>query len=142
MTIADIMSPKTHVTGADTTLAEAAAIMAENTIGFLPIAENDRLVGTLTDRDIVIAGLAKGREASARVAEVIKREVLYCRASDLPEDVAANMAQNAVRRLPVINDDKHLVGVVSLTDIADAADSDAAGETLRAIKAETERKAA
>lgn len=142
MTIADIMSAKTHVTGPETTLAEAAALMAENTIGFLPIAENDRLVGTLTDRDIVVAGLAKGREASSRVAEVMNREVLYCRASDLPEDVAANMAQNAVRRLPVINDDKQLVGVVSLTDIADAADSDAAGETLRAIKAEDERRAA
>ncbi len=142
MTIADLMSAETHVTGPDTTLAEAAVIMADNTIGFLPVAQKDRLIGTVTDRDIVVRGLAKGLQASSPVSEAMNRDVLYCRASDAPEDVAANMAQNAVRRLPVLNDDKQLVGVVSLTDIADAADSDAAGETLRAIKAEDELKAA
>jgi CBS domain-containing protein len=142
MTIADIMSSETHVTGPDTSLAEAASIMAVNTIGFLPIAENDRLVGMLTDRDIVVGGLAQGLGPDAKVGAVMNREVLYCLGADAPEDVAANMAQNAVRRLPVINDDKQLVGVISISDIAGAADSHAAGEALRAIKAEDERRVA
>jgi len=100
------------------TIGEAAMLMAEVDSGALPVSDNDRLVGMITDRDIVIRGLAKGKSADTKVAEIMSKEVLYCFDTDEVEDAARNMGKARVRRLPVLNKDKQLVGIVSLGDLS------------------------
>jgi CBS domain-containing protein len=102
----------------DQTIGEAAILMAEIDSGALPVSDNDRLVGMITDRDIVIRGLAKGKSADTKVAEIMSKEVLYCFDTDEVEDAARNMGKARVRRLPVLNKDKQMVGIVSLGDLA------------------------
>jgi CBS domain-containing protein len=103
------------------TIAEAARMMAEKDAGALPVGDNDRLVGVITDRDIAIRAVAKGLGNETPVSAVMSREVLYCFDDDELEDVAQNMGEQKVRRLPVVNRDKRLVGIIALADIAASA---------------------
>jgi len=107
--------------------------MAEIDAGFLPVRENDRLVGIVTDRDIAIRGVAKGLPPDAEVRQVMSDEIRYCFEDDDAEDVLANMGEIQVRRLPVLNRDKRLVGIVSITDLAGNGDAAQAGEALSEI---------
>jgi CBS domain-containing protein len=84
----------------------------------LPVGENDRLVGVVTDRDIALRAVAQGKAPSTKVREVMSREVKYCFDDEDLDHVARNMADIQVRRLPVVNRDKRLVGIVSLGDVA------------------------
>jgi CBS domain-containing protein len=122
MKIKDIMSKNPSFVLADDTLQTAARKMAELDCGFLPVGENDKLVGTVTDRDIAIRAVARGLNAESKVREAMSRGVLYCTENDTAEQIAQNMAENAVRRLVVLDNkkDKRLVGVVALGDIATA----------------------
>jgi CBS domain-containing protein len=106
--------------GPDQTIREAARTMAERDIGFIPVEENDRMVGMITDRDIAIRALAQGKGGDTPVRDVMSREVRYCYEDEKIEDVLANMGDLQVRRLPVVNRDKRLVGVISLSDCASA----------------------
>ncbi|HYD87485.1 MAG TPA: CBS domain-containing protein [Vitreimonas sp.] len=133
MKIRDVMTPDVRTINPDATIREAARLMAEADVGALPVASGDRLAGMVTDRDIVIRGVAIGKGVDATVGEVMSHEVLYCREDDDVADVCENMSDIQVRRLPVVNADKRLVGIVSLADIADSADSEEAGEALEAI---------
>jgi len=128
MKVADIMSRDVQMVGPTQNLVQAAQLMREFDIGVLPVAENEQLVGLVTDRDIVVRGLAEGREAAAiSVSEVMSPEVLYCFDDQPLNEVAANMADQQVRRLPVVTHAKKLVGFLSLGDIAQAgADAEAA----------------
>jgi CBS domain-containing protein len=138
MQIQEIMSRNVKLASPDDTLQEAALMMAELDAGALPVGENDRLVGMITDRDIAIRGDAAGCDpTSTPVERVMTREaVKYCFEDDDVDDVARNMASQQVRRLPVVNRDKRLVGIISLGDIArrraDGSDR-AAGDALRGI---------
>jgi CBS domain-containing protein len=138
MQIREIMSRDVKLASPDDTLQEAAMMMAELDTGALPVGENDRLVGMITDRDIVIRGDAAGCDPTTTPVErVMTREaVKYCYEDDDVDDVARNMASQQVRRLPVVNRDKRLVGILSLGDIArrraDGADQ-ASAEALRGI---------
>ncbi len=132
MKIRDAMTPAVRTVGPDATLRDAARMMADGDIGALPVTSGDRLAGMVTDRDIVIRGLAIGKGPDATVGEVMTHEVLYCRADDEVSDVCENMSDLQVRRLPVVDADKRLVGIISLADIADSAAKDA-GEALDAI---------
>jgi CBS domain-containing protein len=122
----------------DDTLQEAAMMMAELDAGVLPVGENDRLVGMITDRDIAIRGDAAGCDPTKTPVErIMSREaVKYCFEDDDVESVARNMSDLQLRRLPVVNRDKRLVGIVSLGDIAkrrgDGSDI-TAGDALRGI---------
>ena len=107
-------------------------MMAEIDAGVLPVGENDRLVGMITDRDIAIRGVAEGCSPDARVRDVMSQEVKYCFDDADAEDVLESMAGIQVRRMPVINHDKRLVGIVSITDIAKEEEREA-GEALRDI---------
>lgn len=118
MKVSDIMTRDVHLLGPDQTIREAASIMADIDAGALPVGENDRLVGMITDRDIVVRAVAKGKSLDTRVADVMSKEVLYCFDTDDIDAVARNMGKSQVRRLPVVNRDKRLVGVVSLGDLA------------------------
>lgn len=132
MKIRDAMTPTVRTVSPEATLREAARLMAEGDIGALPVAIGDRLAGMITDRDIVIRATAIGKGPETTVGEVMTHEVLHCRADDEIADVCENMSDLQVRRLPVVDGDKRLVGIVSLADIADSA-SAVAGEALEAI---------
>lgn len=119
MKIKDIMSKDVEVVSPETLLHEVAKKMQASDCGSVLVAEDDRLVGVITDRDIALRCVAKSHDpASTRADQVMTKEILYCRAGDEMEDVVQNMMRNKVRRLPVLDDDKRLVGIVSLGDMA------------------------
>jgi len=100
------------------TIRDAAKMMAELDAGALPVQQDDRLVGMITDRDIAVRAVAQGKSPDTLVREVMSGDVLYCFDDQEIEDVARNMGDVKVRRLPVVNRDKRLVGIVSLGDLA------------------------
>ena len=102
----------------ETTIREAAQLMAKIDCGALPVSDHDRLVGMITDRDIAVRAVAEGKSPQTKVKDVMSREILYCFDDQELDDVAWNMGQNQVRRLPVLNHDKRLVGILSLGDVA------------------------
>jgi CBS domain-containing protein len=134
MQIMECMSRDVHLTNPNASLQEAAKIMAESDVGALPVGENDRLIGMVTDRDLAVRGLAAGlNPRSATVRDVMSDSISYCYEDDDAEAVALNMAELQVRRLPVLNRGKRLVGMVSLGDVARAVDADLSGRTLQEV---------
>ena len=118
MKIRDVMTRTAQLTSPDDTLRHAAQMMKECDCGVLPVADGDRLVGMITDRDIAVRGLAEGKGPDAKVRDAMTDEVMYCFDDDEIQHVCQNMAEIQVRRLPVVNRDKRLVGIVSLSDLA------------------------
>jgi CBS domain-containing protein len=118
MKIRDVMTRTAQLTSPDDTLRHAAQMMKECDCGVLPVAEGDRLVGMITDRDIAVRGIADGKGPDAKVRDVMTDEVMYCFDDDGIQQVCQNMAEIQVRRLPVVSRDKRLVGIVSLSDLA------------------------
>ena len=134
MKVSDCMTRNVRVTAPTQTLREAARLMAELDVGVLPVGEHDRLIGMITDRDIAIRGVATGRGPDARVSEVMTDSVMYCFADQTLEEVSRNMGDIQVRRLPVVDREKRLVGIISLSDIAQGDGAyEEAGEALRDI---------
>ena len=118
MQISVVMSRDVKIIAPEETLRDAAAAMKQLDAGALPVSEKDKLVGMITDRDIAIRGVAEGKGPDARVRDVMSHEVKYCFEDEEVDHVAENMAELQVRRLPVMNRDKRLVGIVSLADLA------------------------
>jgi CBS domain-containing protein len=133
MRVSEAMTRTVRVADPDQSIRDAAMLMAELDAGVLPVGENDRLVGMITDRDIAIRAVAQGRGPDAPIREVMTPEVRYCFEDEDVEDVVQNMADIQVRRLPVVDRDKRLVGVVSLADAALKQDASLAGEALSDI---------
>jgi len=134
MRIADAMTRDVQVIHPNQTLFDAARIMADSDCGALPVADKDHLIGMVTDRDIVIRALANGKPADTKVQDIISPDVKYCFEEDDVDDVARNMGDLQVRRLPVVSQEKRLVGIISLGDIALAAEApEAAGKALSDI---------
>ena len=117
MNIESIMSRDVHTVRPDQSLREAAEAMRKLNIGSLPVRDNDRLVGMLTDRDIVVRAVAQGDVVDMTVRDVMSPAVKYCYASDDVQAIARNMATLQVRRLPVVDAQKRLVGMVSLANM-------------------------
>ena len=119
MNIQDIMTPSAELVDPNTPIRDAAVRMRDADVGALPVGENDRLVGMVTDRDIAMRGVAEGKPpAECTVREVMSEGVYYCYEDDDAQRAAELMAQRQVRRLPVLNRDKRLVGVVAMADLA------------------------
>lgn len=133
MKIRDAMTREVQTVTPESTVREAARLMADCDVGALPVSSGDRLVGMVTDRDIAVRGIGAGKGADCTVGEVMSHEVLYCTDEDDIADVCENMADIQVRRLPVVNGEKRLVGIISLADIANAAQATAAGSALEGI---------
>jgi CBS domain-containing protein len=133
MRVSDAMTSAVRITTPENTIAEAARMMAEIDAGILPVGDGDRLVGMLTDRDIAIRAVAAGKGPDTIVSEVMTKEVLYCFADQDLDDVVQNMADTKVRRMPVLNREKRLVGILSLGDVALVDDPDITGEVLSEI---------
>ncbi len=116
--IGDVMTGSVEVTAADATLEAVAAKMRDSAVGMIPVCENDRLVGVLTDRDITVRSTAKGLDPKkTRVREVMTPQVLYCFDDQLVAEAGYRMEQKAVRRLIVLNRQKRMVGIISLDDL-------------------------
>lgn len=135
MLVNEIMTPTVRLTSPEATLREAAMAMRDQNVGALPVGENDRLVGVVTDRDITVCGVAEGMDPTVdRVAAVMTEQVLYCFDDQPVEDARTYMKGQQVRRLPVLNRQKRLVGILALGDMAtDSGTIRPAAEVLAAI---------
>ena len=119
MKVNEIITHDPQVIRPETALIEAAQKMKSRDIGMLPVCDGDRLVGVITDRDITVRGVAQGCDPkTARVQEVMTPEVIYCFDDEDVKEAAKKMEEKQVRRLPVLNREKRLVGIVSLGDLA------------------------
>ena len=115
------------------TIREAAQMMADLDAGALPVQQDDRLVGMITDRDIAVRAVAQGKSPETPVRDVMSPELLYCFDDEEIEDVSRNMGEVKVRRLPVVNRDKRLVGIISIGDLALKEEQTLTGSTLARI---------
>src|SRR5437868_9865719 len=118
MRVSEAMTRDVRVATPGQSIRDAAKAMAEIDAGVLPVGENDRLIGMITDRDIAIRGVAAGKGPQTPVGEVMSRQVLFCYDDQDLEHVAKSMGEARVRRVPVIDRAKRLVGIVSLADVA------------------------
>jgi len=133
MKIRDVMSKDVQVARPEDTLQNVAGRMAAGDFGFIPVADGDRLIGALTDRDIVVRAVASGAGPEARVLDVLSRDALVVRADDDLKVALDLMSSRQIRRLPVVDKDGRLVGVVSLGDLSTRVKERYAGEALEEI---------
>jgi CBS domain-containing protein len=134
------MTRDVEVVRAGASLKEAAGKMKSLDVGLLPVCDGDRLQGILTDRDITIRATADGRDPKkTKVTDVMSTDLAYCLEDQEVEEAVSLMEARQIRRIPVVNQDKRLVGIVSLADIAvHVRDRDLSGETLEEISAPAE----
>ena len=142
MELREIMTRDVEVVASDAPLRDAAAKMKQLDIGMIPVCDGDRLRGMLSDRDITVRATAEGKDPTkTKVSEIMSTEIVYCLEDQEIEEAVSLMEARQIRRLPVLNQDKRLVGIVSLGDIAvHVGDRDLAGETLQEISAPSEPK--
>jgi CBS domain-containing protein len=133
MQVREAMSDDVRIASPNQSIRDAAILMAKIDAGSLPVGDNDRLVGMITDRDIAVRAEAKGQPSSTPVRQIMSSEVKYCYEDDDLGEVAQNMSDIQVRRLPVLNSDKRLVGIISLGDIAAQHEEEIAGEAICGI---------
>ena len=114
----NLMSRDVKVISPDMTIAEAAKEMRDGDFGMMPVGENDRMIGTISDRDIAIRAVAEGKDAGTKVRDVMTAGIAWAYEDDSVEQAATIMSKRQVRRLPVVNREKRLVGIVALGDFA------------------------
>ncbi len=130
----DLMSRDVKIISPDATIREAALQMRSGNFGMLPVAENDRMIGAVSDRDIAIRAVADGKDGSTKVRDVMSTGVIWAYEDDSVDAAAELMSEHQIRRLPVVDVDKRLVGIVALGDFAViSSDIKTAGEALAAI---------
>jgi CBS domain-containing protein len=136
MKVKDAMHKGAEWVAPQTPIAEVARKMRDLDIGAIPVGEDDRLIGMVTDRDIACRGVANGASPGKLTArDVMSKGIFYCRDTEELEDAVRIMEQKQVRRLPVINDAKRMVGMLSLGDVADAAPHELCGEVTATVSA-------
>jgi len=137
MKVRDAMHKGVDRVGPETPVTELAKLMREHDIGAIPIGENDRLLGMVTDRDIVCRGLAQDNFDASRVTarDVMTPGIHCCRDDDDLAKAVRHMEQLRVRRLPVINKNKRMVGILSLGDLSNSAPGDLLSECVKSVSA-------
>jgi CBS domain-containing protein len=134
MEISKAMHEKADWVSADTPISEIAKMMKDHDIGAVPIGKDDKLVGMITDRDIALRVVAAGHDPQkTKVEDVMTKGIVYCRTTETVEDAIHLMDQKKIRRLPVLDDKKRLVGMLSLGDVSHSVSRDLSGELLRAV---------
>jgi CBS domain-containing protein len=142
MKVADVMTARLVLVPPEATVQEAATMMAEHDIGAVLVGAPDALVGVLTDRDVLLRVVVDGRDPKAvRVADVMSSNIFSCRAEDSLDEAFREMSERQVRRLPVLDEGGHAVGIVVMSDLATRGDRGRALDELRAIS-EPHRRAA
>jgi len=130
----EIMSTRLKTATRDMSLREVALLMREGDMGALPVVEDGRLVGIVTDRDIVVRAVAEGKEASTPIGEAMTAEVFYVRPDDFAFEAIRLMGDKQVRRIPVIDKDDKIVGIIAMADVAlEMEDQREIAETLEEI---------
>jgi CBS domain-containing protein len=138
MQIREVMTRDVKLADPGMKLKDAAILMRDGDFGLLPVGENDRLVGTVTDRDITIRAVAEGKDPNTTaVREAMSEGIHYCFDDQSVDEAADLMSEAQIRRLPIVNRDKRLVGIVALADLAtDLKTGEPAGEALAGISEE------
>ena len=131
----DVMTRHVEVIRPDATLKDAAAKMADLDVGVMPVCDGDRLIGMLTDRDITIRAIARGADPSTPVREIMSTTVRYGFEDESIDRARDAMTRHRIRRLPILDSNRHLVGIVSLGDLATEADTENAGDVLQRVSA-------
>jgi CBS domain-containing protein len=133
MRVSEAMTREVRVATPGQSIRDVAKIMSEIDAGSVPVGENDRLIGMITDRDIAVRAVAAGKGPDTPVREVMSEDVKYCFDDEEVDHVAKNMGDIRVRRLPVVSRDKRLVGILSLGDVALKQGERPAGKAVKGI---------
>ena len=133
MKISEVMTRDVQTVRPDQPVQQAASFMLSADAGSIPVTDDGRLIGMITDRDIAVRGVAKGYGPDTPVRELMTDDVICVRDDDDVDDAAAKMSDAQVRRLPVIDDQERLCGIVSLGDLSRDADEDSAAEALQGV---------
>ncbi len=133
MKVSDIMTRDVRVAGPDANLRDVAEAMAAVDAGSLPVCDGKKLLGMVTDRDLVVRAVAKGLSPETSVLEVMTKDVEFCFADDGLVEACSQMADRKIRRLPVLDRDHNLVGIVSLGDLARQTEARQSGKALEEI---------
>jgi CBS domain-containing protein len=130
----EVMSQRPRAVSPDTSVLEVAEVMDQEDVGSVPVLEGDRLAGIVTDRDITVRAVAKGKDPRGMpVREITTRDVVTVGPDDDLADALKLMASYQVRRIPVVDSEEHLVGVVSQADVALEAKEKAVGQLVEDI---------
>ena len=134
MKVKDVMHKGAECVSPDTSIMDIAKLMRDEDVGSVPICDKDRLTGMVTDRDIVCRGLAAGRDCNAlTAADVMTKPIVYCRVNEDVEDALRLMEKNQIRRLPVIDDNKRLCGMLAIGDISSKVNRTLTGEVMQSV---------
>jgi len=133
MKVSEVMTRDVQTVRPDQPVKEAASFMLSADAGSIPVVDGERLIGMITDRDIAVRGVAKGYGPDTPVRELMTDEIICVRDDDDVDDIASKMSQAQVRRLPVIDDQERLCGIVSLGDLSRDASEGAAAEALEGV---------
>ncbi len=133
MKVTDVMTREVQTVAPDHSVQEAAAAMLSSDAGSIPVTENGRLIGMITDRDIAVRGVAKGHGPETLVREIMTRDLVVVRSDESLDQAATKMSAAQVRRLPVIDEQEQLCGIISLGDLSRQGDNGSANEALEGV---------
>ena len=133
MKVSEVMTRDVQTIRADQRVQEAASFMLNEDAGSIPVTDGERLIGMITDRDIAVRGVAKGYGPDTPVRELMTDDIVCAREDDDVDDVASKMSEAQVRRLPVIDDQERLCGIISLGDLSRETDDESAAEALEGV---------
>ena len=136
MKISDVMTSDVETVGPDQTARDAASFMLSADTGSIPVCEDDKVIGMITDRDIAVRGVARGKGPDCTVRDLMSSDIVCARDTDDAQQVAQRMSDAQVRRLPVLDSSDRLVGMVSLGDLARETDGESAHRALEGVSAE------
>ena len=139
MKVSQVMTRDVTTVRPDQTVEEAAKFMLREDAGSMPVSDGDRLIGMITDRDIAVRGVARGYGPDTPVRELMTDEIICAREDDDVEEVATRMSRAQVRRLPVIDANERLCGIVSLGDLSRETDDETAHQALEGVSAASDK---
>ena len=133
MKISDVMTTDVETVSADQTAQDAAKFMLRAEAGSIPVCDGDKVIGMITDRDIAVRGVAEGRGPDTPIRDLMTDGIVCAREDDDVQDVAAKMSEAQVRRLPVLDGNDRLCGIVSLGDLSRQTDGGSASQALEGV---------
>lgn len=135
MKVSEVMTTEVETVSADQTARQAASFMLRADAGSIPVCEGSKVIGMVTDRDIAVRGIAEGRGPDTPISELMSDGIVCAHEDDDVQAVARRMSEEQVRRMPVLDSDENLVGIVSLGDLAREANAETAETALEGVSA-------